>query len=137
MRCKKMISLFCIVACMLTMVIPAFARASDQIDDYYMKVKSSEGQIKINFSVSGPNIMNSIGCESIYIYEDNGGDWIDTKHLDEDDSGMSEGNVRRLTNTINIGCKVGVRYKVVVTIFAEDSAGRDSRQQTFYVTGAA
>ena len=38
---------------------------------------------------------------------------------------------------ISADCEVGIRYKVKVTIFAEDSAGRDTRSQTFYVTGQA
>ena len=50
---------------------------------------------------------------------------------------MSEKNARKFVNMVSADCKVGTRYKVVVTIFAEDSAGRDTRSQTFYVTGQA
>ena len=39
------------------------------------------------------------------------------------------------TNSIYFDSEKGVEYKVVVTIFAEDDDGRDSRSKTFYVTG--
>ena len=137
MKKKRIIALFCVIACMIAMSISAFARASDQLDAYWMDVTSSNSQIHVDFSVSGTGIMNRIGCESIYIYESNGGRWVETEHLNENDFGMSRGDARKFANLVSTDCVVGMRYKVVVTIFAEDSAGRDAREQTFYVTGAA
>ena len=61
----------------------------------------------------------------------------DTIVFDENDSGMSKRNVRRFANTVTADCEAGARYRVVVTIFAENSAGRDSRTQTFYLNGKA
>ena len=46
-------------------------------------------------------------------------------------------NARRYANVVSADCEVGVRYRVVVTIFAEDSASRDTRSKTTYVTGQA
>jgi hypothetical protein len=34
-----------------------------------------------------------------------------------------------------LACKSGVEYRVSVTVFAENSAGRDTRSKTVYVTG--
>lgn len=48
---------------------------------------------------------------------------------------MSETDAGSHGNTIYIGCNDGVEYKVVVTLFAENSAGRDSRTDVFFVTG--
>ena len=137
MKQKKLVVLLFLIACMVTTMIPASARASYQIDDYFMDSFSNDEKIYVDFSVTGTNSMKLIGCESIYIYESNGGSWIEVDFLDENDPGMSGRNTLRYAETVNVDCEVGVRYKVVVTIFAEDSAGRDSRQQTFYVTGAA
>ena len=134
MKHKKLLSLFCAVVCMMTMVIPSFARASTQINDYWVDVISDDGQIYIDFSVSGTGTMEKIGCESIYIFEDSGR-LMDS--FDEDDTGMSRSNTVRHANTITADCDDGVRYRVIVTIFAEDSAGRDTRKQTFYVAGQA
>lgn len=50
---------------------------------------------------------------------------------------MSRSNTVRCPNMIMADCKAGTRYRIEVTIFEENSAGRDTRTQTFYVTGQA
>lgn len=135
MRYKRVISLFCAVICMMTMVVSASARASDQIGNYLIKAKSDDGNIYVNFSVTGTGGMDRIGCESIYIYDRSSGDLVES--FDEYDTGMSRSNTAKYANMITADCEVGTSYRVEVTIFAEDSAGRDTRSQTFYVTGQA
>lgn len=135
MRHKRVISFFCVIVCMMTMVISASARASDQIRSYLMQAKSDDGNIYVNFSVTGNGGMDRIGCESIYIYDRSSGDLVES--FDENDTGMSRSNTARYANMITADCEVGTSYRVEVTIFAEDSAGRDTRTQTFYVTGQA
>lgn len=135
MRCKRVVSLFCAVICMMTMVVSASARASDQIRSYLIQVESNDRNIYIDFSVIGNGGMDRIGCESIYIYDRSSGDLVES--FDENDTGMSRSNTVRYANMITADCEVGTSYRVEVTIFAEDSAGRDTRSQTFYVTGQA
>lgn len=135
MRYKRVISFFCVIVCMMTMVISASARASDQIRSYLMQAKSDDGNIYVNFSVTGNGGMDRIGCESIYIYDRSSGDLVES--FDENDTGMSRSNTARYANMITADCEVGTSYRVEVTIFAENSAGRDTRSQTFYVTGQA
>ena len=118
MRYKRVISLFCAVICMMSVVVSASARASDQIRSYVMQAKSDDGNI-----------------ESIYIYDRSSGDLVES--FDENDTGMSRSNTAKYSNMITADCEVGTPYRVEVTIFAEDSAGRDTRSQTFYVTGQA
>ena len=135
MRYKRVISIFCAVICMMTMVVSASARASDQIGNYLIKAKSDDGNIYVNFSVTGTGGMDRIGCESIYIYDRSSGDLVES--FDEYDTDMSRSNTAKYANMITADCEVGTSYRVEVTIFAEDSAGRDTRSQTFYVTGQA
>lgn len=137
MKRKKLIVIFFTFICMLAMAIPSFAsmRASDQIRDYLVDVKSDNGEIYIDFSVTGKGGMDRIGCESIYIYESSNGRLVES--FDENDSGMSRSNTVRYTNMITADCNAGTRYRIEVTIFAENSAGRDTRTQTLYVTGQA
>ena len=135
MRYKRVISLFCAVICMMSVVVSASARASDQIRSYVMHAKSDDGNIYVNFSVAGKDGMDLIGCESIYIYDRSSGDLVES--FDENDTGMSRSNTAKYSNMITADCEVGTPYRVEVTIFAEDSAGRDTRSQTFYVTGQA
>ena len=77
--------------------------------------------------------MNELGCESIYVYEV--GKSIPVESWDEDDYGMTRSNGFAYSHTIYCDSEKDVEYKVVVTIFAEDDDGRDSRSKTFYVTG--
>ena len=69
MKMKRLISFFCVMICMLAMTLPAFARASDQLEDYWMEAGTSDGQILVSFSVTGSAKMDRNGCERIYFYE--------------------------------------------------------------------
>lgn len=123
---------------MMTMFLPTYAtemRASDQITHYSIDVSSSSGEIDVEVSVKGIGISSKIGCESIKVYEKSGSRWVLAESLDEDDPGMSEKNTLFYLNVISCDCDPGTEYKVVVTIFAVNSAGRDSRTHTYYVTG--
>ena len=133
MKMKRLISFFCVTICMMTMTLQAFARASDQLENYWMEAGTSNGQIYVEFMVAGTGSMDRIGCESIKVYENANGRWDEIESRGEFDSGMSQMNARKHSNTIYIDGEIGGYYKVVVTIFAEDENGRDSREETFYV----
>ena len=130
---RRLLVLFMAVIFMFTMSVSAMARASDQIGSYDIDVAPFSDEIEVYFSVFGAAMMNKIGCESIYVYEV--GDLTPVESFDEYDAGMSRRNGSSHTNSIYFDSEKGVEYKVVVTIFAEDDDGRDSRSKTFYVTG--
>lgn len=138
MRKNRFFALACAALCALLLTVPAFAavtRASDQIDRYTITATAKTGKIEIVFSVTGSKTMDKLGCESIYIYKAVGSGWSCTDSFSEDDTGMSKSNTRTYKNTITWDSEAGTEYRVVVTVFAEDSAGRDTRTQTFTVTG--
>lgn len=138
MKLKRFVSLLIAIICMLSMAVPSFAiatRASSQIKQYNVTVTPTTGLLNVNFRVTGSATMNKIGCESIKIYEKSGSRWTSTKTLSENDSGMSKKDSSSYRNTISCNGESGVEYKVVVTVFAENSSGRDTRTQTTYVTG--
>ena len=138
MKKHKIITSICALICILSLIIPtsaAITRASDQIRLYWADAVVTKGAINVEFSITGKNIMNKIGCESIYIYKTLDTRWIYVNSKTEDDSGMIKTQKSGHTNTIVFNGSAGVEYKVVVTVFAENDAGRDSRSQTFYVTG--
>lgn len=130
---KRIVVLLTTIVFMLLMSVSAMARASDQISSYDIDVAPFSDEIEVYFSVFGAGPMNKIGCESIYVYEV--GDLTPVESFDEYDTGMSRRNGASHTNSIYFDSEKGVEYKVVVTIFAEDDDGRDSRSKTFYVTG--
>lgn len=134
---KKFMLCFCTVIMLISTCIsvPAFAtaRASSQISRYSMDVTSAgDGQLKIKFSVSCEGLMDRLGAQSIAIYENSSSTPIAS--YGQYDSGMSKINSVKYSNEIYYSGTSGVQYRVTVTIFAKDSAGTDTRTQTFYVT---
>ena len=133
---KKLITLTCAAICLMVMTISAFAiemRASEQIISYGMNAVASGDTIEVAFSVMGINTTSKLGCESIYIYEKSGTRWSLVETFTEDDSGMSRTNTYSHRNTIYCTGDANAEYRVIVTIFAENDTGRDTRTQTFYV----
>lgn len=137
MKKKRLIAFVMSCLCVLLLAVPAFAaetRESAQIKLYWIDVTTRSGNIIVQFSISGNKTMNKIGCESIKIYSPIGDRWYLVDSLYEDDEGMSRAGIAQKNTIYRVGA-VGAEYKVVVTLFAEDDAGRDTRTQTFYVTG--
>ena len=138
MKKNRIFALIFSVIAMMMLLTPVFAietRASDQINLYGMNVFTGDGALDIEFTITGKGDVKKIGCESIYLYKEVDNDWQFVTRLTEDYRGMSATDVHSYSNTITIGCNDGVEYKVVVTLFAENSAGRDSRTDVFFVTG--
>lgn len=138
MKKNRVIAGLCALICLVILAVPTFAddvRASDQIKAYMMDPIVTKGAVNIEFSITGKTIMNKLGCESIYLYEKSGSAWIYEDSMTENDPGMSTKNRVNHANTISFDGIAGVEYKVVITLFAENDAGRDARTQTFYVTG--
>ena len=78
--------------------------------------------------------MKELGAEEIVIYRRSGSKWIEADSYDKNDAGMTKSNVYRYKNTVTFDGTSDVEYKIVVTVFAEDSSGYDSRTKTHYVT---
>lgn len=140
MKIKKILSLALSVICVSILSIPVSAvepRASAQIAVYAMDVTPLSDKLSVYASVTGSGKMDKLGCESIYIYKLVNSRWVsvpDQTKL-EDDTGMSSSNTYDHTNVVRCDSERGEAYKVVVTIFAENSKGRDTRSDTFYVVG--
>lgn len=133
---KRLIAFVCAIICLTVTAISAFAaesRASEQISLYSIDVTKSGGTIEVEFSVTSYKRLNKIGCERIAVYEKSGTKWLYVESLSEDDPDMSRVNTFTCDRTIYIDCDADAEYKVIVTIFAEDDNGRDTRTRTFYV----
>lgn len=136
MKIKRCLALALIIVMILS--IPAFAaenRASDQIGRHDIKVTALDGQIGIKASIYGNGPMNKLGCESIYVYWQYGSAWISDDWLLEDDYNMYSTNTAAHMANYFFDSEPGVRYRVVITMFAENDEGRDTIEETFYVTG--
>ena len=100
---------------------------------YYIDASANKGSIEVFFEVYGKTKMDKLGCQSIKVYEKSGRRWVLVESYDENDAGMSKSSSSTHINTIYCDMSAEKEYQVVVTIFAENSAGRDTRSDTFYV----
>ncbi len=138
MKNTKLSVCFIAVLCVIALSLPVFAssaRASDQISMYYMDVSTSKGSIDVEFSIKGVGTVDKLGCQDIYVYTYKDNTWRFVRSFEEDDAGMSAKNTFTHANLISFPADAGVEYEVIVTLFAENSAGRDTRYKIFYVTG--
>lgn len=141
MKRKHFRNLVAMVCCLMVLSTTVFAakiseaRASAQISAYYIEVTTDPGRINVEFSVTGTDIVDKLGCESIYVYARQDSRWRLVEAWVEDDEGMSVSDHFVHSNVIFCNGTAGVEYKVVATIFSENSLGRDTRSETTYVTG--
>lgn len=136
MKVKSVLALILVFALLLS--VPAFAlqdRASDQISRHDIKITPQDGRIVVKTSIYGNGFMNKLGCESIYFYEQYGSAWISDEWLLEDDYNMYNTNSVGYAANHYFDSEPGVRYMIVITLFAENDEGRDTIEETFYVTG--
>lgn len=137
MKKSRVFSLILVLSILFTCsayaVVP---RASDQIGSYDIFVTPNRGEVVVDFTVEGVGVMSKIGAKKIAIYEDQGGGiWRTVETYNQYDSDMVKTNTSYYGSTIYYSGIRGTKYKVVVTIFAEDFSGvSDSRTETFYVT---
>lgn len=139
-RKSRVISLFLLIACMLTITVNAqgiVPYASDQIDAYDGDaIACGNGRLAIEFSIEGTGIMKSIGSSKIAIYEKYGEDgWMIEKVFTEKTEGMTVSGRNSYSKTMYYDGTAGTQYKVVITVFATDYDNvKDSRTVTRYVT---
>lgn len=138
MKIKKFTSLIVAITCTIMFIVPVLSadtRASAQIAAYNMEVIPLTDELAIYITITGNGPVNKIGCESIYIYELVQSRWVLRETMLEDDPGMSSDDTYAHKNVICWDSSRGTHYKVEVTVFGENDAGRDTRSETFFVTG--
>lgn len=126
---RRMVGLILMSSFLLATSAFAATRASEQIRSHSISVTANGGgEIAIEVSVSALGLMNQIGVEEIRIYEN---ETQLVESFNKDDPGMSKENATFYANTIFFDGKSGTKYRVEVTIFAEDmNGGSDSRSKT-------
>ena len=135
---KRMISLILALALIALFATNAAAmgmRASLLIASHSCYARAgTDGEMDVTFSITGKKIMSTIGAKSIYFYVKNGNTWKFDKLYTQYYTGMSAENKLTHGNTITYQGKAGTEYKIVVTLFVENSEGAtDSRTYTKYV----
>ena len=127
----RAISILLLMASFLHLSAYATTRASDQICSYSAEgAACGNGKIAIVFSIEGTGFMNSLGASKIRIYEQSG---RLAGYFLKSDEGMTATNKVSHGATMYFYGTSGVEYEIVVTVFAENDNGSDSRSITFYV----
>lgn len=136
---KKPIAAFftvLLVASMLT--VCAGARASDQIDSGWTVAQaSSDGQILVEFEVTGTGMMSKLGANLITLYEQRSNSWRPAKTLTASDCPeMFMTNSRSYSEVISFDGVSGRQYYATVSVFASDANGTDYKTYTSNVVTA-
>lgn len=131
--------LFTICLILSLLVVPVSAaesRASDLILNRTCSVSAvGNGKIAVVFSVTATGYVSRLGAQSMTFYAQNGSSWTWKASYDQYDTGMSTTNDFDYDGTMYYQGTSGVKYKVVVTLFAKSSSGKtDTRDYTLYVT---
>lgn len=132
---KNLVLIFMFIFC-LTTVAQAATNASAQIASYAINAGAfSDGEINVDFTITGCGYMKRIGAEQITIYDLDYSSVIPVKTFYENDEGMSTEDDYAYGGTITHQGIIGHTYRVIVTVFAEDYAGKsDSRSKIFTFT---
>lgn len=117
--------LILIVAMIVPMCVPAFARASDYIASFGGSVCKSGSTVYVNFYVTGTRTMEDIGALSIMVYKEDG-TWVKT-FLHESTSGMIDHNTGFHAGTVSFTGNANTTYKAYVGIYAGKNGGGDNR----------
>ena len=126
MKVKRFLSLMIAVVFVTALCVPVCAtetRASDQIAAYKMKVTPLSGAFSVFSSVTGTGNVDKLGCESILVYKMVDMEWVLVEIKLEDYPGMSSKDTFHHANSVQCSSERGEAYKIVVTIFAENSKG--------------
>ena len=128
----------CVLLLGVYLVVPVAAsmKASDIIMSHSCKATAKgNGKIAVTFSITAKYPVSQIGAKSMYFFANDNGNWTFEESFDKEDTDMVRNNKGIHGGTIFYQGTSGVRYKVVVTLFAEDSDGTsDARTYTMYVT---
>ena len=133
---KKLSAIFLVmVLCIGTFILPASARSSWNLDSYrpWLNVDSG-GKMRVTVDVQATDYMDTIGTTRIEILEskNNGTSWTSYRvFLPVVFPEMLESNDFLYFDTpVSFTGTPGYKYCAIVTVYAGDSTGSDSREYT-------
>ena len=104
---------------------------SAQIAGEVMEATANDaGEITVTYHVSGKGEVRALGAEEISIWKQVGGAWIEAVRYDETNPALWKAGEENYGGQIIYQGRPGGVYRVELTVFAENQAGRDSRTAT-------
>ena len=111
--------------------LAAEARASAWFTGYGASiVAAGNGKIKIEFTVVGTGTMTKLGASTIYIYKSNGAFVKTISYTTSGNVYMMGYNTAYHSGSVPYSGVAGQKYYAVVTFFAKNSSGSDTRSYT-------
>ena len=132
-RIKKTISVILVIVFLVgapVYAMAAEARASSYFSSYSASITASDnGKMNINFRVVGTGTMTKLGVSTVYIYKN--GTRIATRSYTADGNEYMMGsNTAYHSGSVPYVGVAGQKYYAVVTFYAKNSKGSDTRTYT-------
>lgn len=89
-----------------------------------------DGEISVIYRVSGKGEVRALGAEEISIWRQVGEDWIEAVRYDETNPALSKTGESTYGGEVVYQGRPGGVYRVEMTVFVENQAGRDTRTVT-------
>ncbi len=106
--------------------------ASYYLDDYAATADTgTSGEVVISFDVNATRVMDSVGASYIVIQENNSGVWKGVaSYFGSTANGMLAADTDSHMGSIAYVGTLGKQYRALVTVYAGNSTGSDSRTVT-------
>ena len=127
-----------VVLCLSTSTLAAPRRASLYLDDYYVNSAALSGRVVIEFDVDATKTVSQVGAGCIVLQEKNSsGKWTNVAYYyPVDYPDMVAYNRSSHEGSVTYYGTVGNQYRGIVTVYAKDANGEDSRDITTYAVRA-
>lgn len=125
---KRIISSLLVVFMMACTAVPAFARASANLDDYYVDLYANgDGDMVVQVVVNGVGIQDKIGVSRIDIEKKINGKWTYDRSLDAvEHPEFYVYDARTYLNEIHFDGDSGTTYRVTVMVYARQGSSSDT-----------
>ena len=124
------ISLILICALFTSFALAATLRASKYISSYNAVIYSSDNEITVDCSITGTGRMKTLGIKSVKIYTSSGTNVATYSYTTDGYEYLMGSDTGRKTASVTYTGVSGRTYYAVVTFYASDGNGSDSRTHT-------
>ena len=139
---KKILTLMMTLAFTLSCFFSITAYAAENVEPYastYFSSYSAEiipngsGEITIRYSVKAKKTMPELGASKVVVQEKSGSTWTDKKTFSKSTTpSMVASNKPIFTKDLKYSGTEGKEYRAVITFYAKDSNGSDTKVYTCY-----
>lgn len=133
-RILRSISVILVIVFLVSAPVQALAaeaRASAWLSGYGASVVASgNGKINVEFRVVGTGTMTKLGASLIYIYKSDGTRVATISAATKGNEYMMKSNTAFHSGSVPYSGVAGQKYYAVVTFFAKNSSGSDTRSYT-------